>query len=263
MQREEDYWAASLGVELLPPDAPYRLTLHGEYKDGDFRSTRLFTVAGDVSLNRSFALLSRQQLVQNEEHAASRPGRSSRRSSLWGVAFRPVDSDALNVLAKFEWLDEENPPTGGVLSRDGRETRMIGLAELIWAPLRGFEFGARYATRFTDSELPIEQEEVRTLESRADYLGGRARFDLFSRVAVGFHTRLLLEHSTSQALWDAAPFLVIYPIDALQIETGYRFGDLRDPDFSVRGGHGFFVTIGARLTRRTVESVGEFWRERF
>ncbi len=263
VQQEEDYLAASLGAEFLPPDAPYRLALRGEFRDGDFRSTRLFTVAGDVALSRSFALLSRQQLVETEEKASSLSGVSSRRSSLWGVAFRPVDSDAVNVLAKFEWLNEKNPRFGGVFSRDGEETRMIGLAELIWAPQPGFEFGARYATRFTDSELPVDEEEVQALQSRADYLGGRMRFDLFSRVAVGLGGRLLLEHSTSEARWDAAPFLVVYPIDALQIEMGYRFGDLLDPDFSVSGGHGFFITIGARVTRRTVESIGDFWRERF
>jgi len=49
----------------------------------------------------------------------------------------------------------------------------------------------------------------------------------------------------------------------LQIEAGYRFGDLSDPDFSARGGHGFYITIGARVTRSTVENVAEFWREGF
>ena len=73
----------------------------------------------------------------------------------------------------------------------------------------------------------------------------------------------LLEHSTAETRWDAAPSLVVYPIDALQIEMGYRFGDLRDPDFSVNGGHGFFITIGARVTRRTIENVAGFWRDDF
>ena len=263
VQQEEDYWAASLGAEYLPPDAPYRLAFSGEFRDGDFRSTRLGFLAGDVSFGRSFALLSRQELVQTEESTSTRPGVSRRISSLWGVAFRPIDSDALNLLAKFEWLDHTNPRYGGVLTREGKETRLVGLAEMIWAPAPQLELGARYATRFTQSDLPAEEDEIRSLESRADYLGGRTRFDLFSKVAVGMDARLLVERSTSQTRWDAAPFLILYPIELLQIEAGYRFGDLMDPDFSARGGHGFYVTIGARVTRRTVESVADFWRDGF
>jgi len=263
VQQEEDYWAASAGAEYLPPDAPYRLAFSGEIRDGDFRSTRLGFLAGDVSFGRSFALLSRQELVQTEESASTRPGVSRRISSLWGVAFRPVDSDALNLLAKFEWLDVLNPRASGVLAKDGKETRLIGLAELIWAPVQDLEFGARYATRFTESHLPGEGEEIRSLVSRADYLGGRTRFDLFSKVAVGMDARLLIERTTSESRWDAAPFLIIYPIELLQIEAGYRFGDLTDPDFSAHGGHGFYITIGARVTRGTVENLAEFWRDGF
>ncbi len=53
------------------------------------------------------------------------------------------------------------------------------------------------------------------------------------------------------------------PTPQLEIASGYRVGDLRDPDFAVNGGHGFFVTLGARLTERFVDNVADFWRDRF
>jgi hypothetical protein len=48
----------------------------------------------------------------------------------------------------------------------------------------------------------------------------------------------------------------------LEVATGYRLGDLRDPDFAVDGGHGWFLTLGARLTEESLSSAAVFWRQR-
>ena len=37
----------------------------------------------------------------------------------------------------------------------------------------------------------------------------------------------------------------------------------RDPDFSVNGGPGWFLTFGAKLTERSAKNVAEFWRARY
>jgi hypothetical protein len=42
------------------------------------------------------------------------------------------------------------------------------------------------------------------------------------------------------------------------VAAGYRFGDLRDPDFAVRGGHGAFVTIGVRVTENVFPTAADF-----
>src|SRR5437016_14242959 len=65
LQTEGDYWSAGAGLELLPQHAPYRLTARAEVKDGALQSTRLATVAGDVTFDASLALLSRQEFSQN------------------------------------------------------------------------------------------------------------------------------------------------------------------------------------------------------
>ena len=41
--------------------------------------------------------------------------------------------------------------------------------------------------------------------------------------------------------------MVLLPMPQLEIASGYRVGNLRDPDFAVNGGRGFFITVGARL----------------
>ncbi len=37
----------------------------------------------------------------------------------------------------------------------------------------------------------------------------------------------------------------------------------RYPDFAVRGGHGWFVTLSARITERIFPTAADFWRPRF
>jgi len=51
-------------------------------------------------------------------------------------------------------------------------------------------------------------------------------------------------------------------VRGIEIAGGYRIGDLHDPDFAVRGGSGWFMTIGATLTEQSVSSVAGFWHSR-
>ncbi len=53
--------------------------------------------------------------------------------------------------------------------------------------------------------------------------------------------------------------MLFKPLGLFEVEAGYRFGDLRDPDFSVRGGNGGYITIGAGLDTRTLRAVRSLW----
>ena len=260
LQTEGDYWSAGAGVELVPKGAPYRLTARGEYKDGTLQSTRLATVAGDVAFASSLALLTRQEYFQN---ALPTVPLSRRVSSLWGLALRPAHTDRLNVLAKFQWTDDRNPLGGGVLVTRGEEHKMIGAAELIWTPLSGLELSTRYAVRRTQAARVYPDSTPQTLTAWADYIGGRVNLDLTRWVSLRSDGRLLVERTTGATAWDGAPALVLHPVAALEIAAGYRFGNLSDPDFSVRGGHGAFVTLSAALTEKLFPSAAAFWRARF
>lgn len=260
LQPEDDYWSGGLGLELLPADRPYRLSVRGEYKDGTLQSTRLVSVAGDVSLNRSLALLSRQQFTQN---ALSTAPLSRQLSSLWGLAFRPVRSDRVNMLAKLQWTDALNPLGTAVLTPQGDERKLIGAAEMIWTPTAALELTARYAVRRTEGAALYPDSTTQTLTAWADYAGGQMDIALSRWVRIRSDGRLLIQRSTGATTWDAAPALAFRPVNGLEVASGYRFGDLTDPDFSVRGGHGFFVTFTATITEKLFPTAAEFWRGRF
>jgi len=72
----------------------------------------------------------------------------------------------------------------------------------------------------------------------------------------------LHERTSGTSRWDAAPQLVLVPVRGIEIANGYRFGDLTDPDFSVRGGKGWFMTIGATITEQSLSTIAGFWGAR-
>lgn len=111
--------------------------------------------------------------------------------------------------------------------------------------------------------MAYEDGSQQRLRSHADYIGMRSQVDFAPWLAVRTEGRLLLERASGSQRWDLAPQLVLYPINALEVAAGYRFGDLRDPDFAVRGGHGLFLSFGIRVTERSFPTAADFWRHRF
>src|SRR5207245_1098284 len=120
----------------------------------------------------------------------------------------PATSDRLNVLAKLQWTDDRNPIGGGVLVPQGKEQRLIGAAELIWAPSPSLEFASRYAMRRTQADRVYADGTPQTLTAWADYIGGRMTLDMTPWLSVRSDGRLLVERTTGSTAWDGSPALV-------------------------------------------------------
>lgn len=263
VQNEEDYWSIGLGSEFVKSGSPLRMSARGEMRNGDVRSTRLLTIAGDASFSRSLALLSRQEVLGTAQSALGVRNRSHRYSSVWGLAYRPVESDALNLLGKVDWIDVANADGGGsVLTGPTGETRAIAAGEAIWRPLFGTEMAARYAFRRASGSVAASDGTMLPLMSTADFVGWRGSRRLRPNLEMRANGRLLIERATSSRRFDVAPELAFMPQPALEIVSGYRLGNLRDPDFAVDGGPGWFLTFGARISEGTVNSAADFWRQR-
>jgi hypothetical protein len=262
VQDEEDYWSVGLGTELLPKGKPYRLSGRAELRDGEQRSTQLFTAAGSFSFTPALALLSRQEYLQDNMVLTTGPQDSRRLWSLWGVAFRPTSSDRWNVLGKVEWLDVRNPQGGGVLASQGDEARMIMSGETIFEASARTELGARYAIRRARATLRYDDGLVQDVWSDSHFMAARARADWQYGLGARVEGRGLFEQTTNAVRYDLAPQAVFAPIPGVEFAAGYRFGTLKDPDFAVNGGQGFFVMLGAQVTERSLASAADFWFDR-
>ncbi len=258
---ERDRWSAGLGLEWLPADSAARFSARGEVHDGEERTGYRFDVAGDLPLGPSMSLLTRHDWSSDSWPGTSGDQQTRRDRSLVGFALRPVGSDAVNALAKLEWRRSADPLFGGdVLTQARDEARLIGSADAIWAPTEGMELAGRYAVRWsmTGDTLPGASD----LRSIAHYLGGRYGQTLRGPLSARLDGRVLLEGTTGTARWSATPSLVMRLSTQLELEGGWRMGDLRDPDFFAFGGSGPFAALGIRLTEGTLDSTASFWRER-
>ncbi len=262
LQAEEDYWSAGLGVDLTKQNAPYRLSGRVEYRDGALRSTQLATLTGDMSFRRSLALLSRHEAMRNDQRLDGRLLQGHRYSTLWGLAYRPARSDALNLLGKAEWIDENRGGYGGVFADATSNGRAIAAAEAIWQPIRIAEFGLRYAFRQTTTSVTASDGAKLTPKSSSNFVGARASVRVLPRVDVRADGRLVQHAASSARSFDLAPAIAVLPHRSLEVVSGYRVGDLRDADFAVNGGRGWFVTFGARVTEGSISSAADFWRQR-
>jgi hypothetical protein len=262
VQVEDDYWSFGAGAELLPLSKPYRASARAELREGELRSTRLFSAAGSLSFSEGLALLSRQEFVQDRMELSTGLRESRRLWSLWGLAFRPTRSDRWNLLGKVEWLDTYNPQASGVLTSEGDENRLIVAGEAVYEATARLELAGRYAVRRATTTLRDDTGLDQEVVSFAHFMGWRAQLDWRYGLGVRADVRSLLEQSTGALRYDVAPQLVFGLIPGLELGAGYRFGTLRDPDFAVSGGPGFFLTVGAQVTERTLESAADYWLSR-
>ncbi|HMU60806.1 MAG TPA: OmpA family protein, partial [Gemmatimonadales bacterium] len=263
LQQEENYWSVGAGAEYLPQLAPYRLSARAEFKDGDINSNRLLSLAGDVSLSSGLALLTRQNVLKTEQTNSDTTIVGHAYGSLWGVAFRPTRSNKLNVLAKFQWINVLNPNRGSVLGGSGEEGRTIVAVEGIYQPSAISEIAARVASRRSSSSLVASDGTSVALKSLADFVGVRGSLVVMPRLEARLDGRLLMERTSGESRYQLSPQLAFLPQQTLEVVTGYRFGDLQDPDFATDGGDGWFVTFSARVTEQSIASAADFWRQRF
>ncbi len=262
-QPEDDYTSVAVGTEYLPEGRPYRASFRAEDRSGSLSSTRLATLAGDIGFDGGFALLSRQEFVERDVFGSLTTRYTRERSSLWGVAYRPVTRSDIDILFKFGWKDAVNPFGSGVITSEGEESRLIGALEAIWRPTRDVELGARFATRSTTLGTPLTEATTIITRNQTDFVGVRGRWFANDWIGAELEARGLMSALAPGAIWDVAPSIVGRPLEALEVEVGYRFGDLQDPDFAVRSGDGLFLTLGTRITEDLVDSAAAFWRSRF
>lgn len=100
-----------------------------------------------------------------------------------------------------------------------------------------------------------------TVRSTSHFVGSSLEHHVRGRVWGRLDSRLLHVATTDDSRWSVAPAAVV-DLGQIEVEGGYRFGNLQDIDFSGRGGLGFFASIGVRLTEASVRSAAGVWRGR-
>jgi hypothetical protein len=262
VQAERDRWSAGAAVEWMPGDTAARLRLNGEiHGGGESRGSRV-DVAAERQLGAGVALLTRHDWWQDTRLTGQGEVFARRDRSMLGLALRPVESNALNLLGKVEYRRDENPLASGLTAGAvSGERRLIASTDAVWSVRAGQELAVRYALRWsqrTDSatlgDLP--------LSASSHFFGVRAEQTLRGGLRARLDGRLMVDPQGGARPWNLAPALVAALGDRVEVEAGYRFGNLSDPDFAREGGRGFYALIGVRFTESLLNRAGDFWRNR-
>ncbi|HET9983460.1 MAG TPA: hypothetical protein VFQ38_07730, partial [Longimicrobiales bacterium] len=268
VQDERNRWSVGAGLEWLPAGEQARFSFRGEAHDGQDRRGFRLELAGDAPLGASAALVTLHDWSRDRRLTAPGAPLAELDRSLLGFAFRPVRSDRLNGLFKLEYRRTVNPLAGTVLENtvagtSGRDARLIGAAEAVWAVAPETEIAGRYAMRWTESDLATGG--LQRIRLGAHFAGMRLERGLAvvsDRLRARVDGRMLMETESGAKTWNVAPSLA-WRLDArLELEAGYRFGDLQDADFGARGGQGLFAAMSLRFTEKSLKGPGAFWRER-
>jgi uncharacterized repeat protein (TIGR01451 family) len=261
-QTERDRWSAGAGVEYLPTDSALRFSARSEVHGGVEAQGYRIDVAGDLPIGASAAILTRHDWWQDNRNTGQGMQLARRDRSLLGLAMRPAQHNALNVLAKVEWRNTINPflAAGGLGSSAVQDRRLIGAADALWATRPGTEIGARYAVRW--ASRGDSTSALGTVSNLAHFGGARLQQSLRGPLSARVDGRLLLDATGRESRWNLAPALVAALGERVEVEGGYRFGNLSDPDFAQQGGRGFYATMGIRFTESVLSSAADFWRER-
>jgi hypothetical protein len=257
-QPELDRWSLSTGVEWLPGADRARMSLRGELQRGADRAGQRLELAGDAPLGGGAAVLTRHHWSTH-----SRPGTVADRGrddrSLLGLALRPVTSNAVDALVRAEWRRTENATAASVLGAGADDRRVIGGADVVWAPLRGTELAGRYAARLS-SVAALPGASPVSLE--AHFFGARAQQALTRRWSVRSDARAVHERRSGASAWSVAPSVALRLDRRFEVEGGYRLGTLRDRDFASGGGSGVFALLNIRFTEDDARTPAAVWRER-
>ncbi|HEU0013997.1 MAG TPA: SdrD B-like domain-containing protein [Longimicrobium sp.] len=262
-QMERERWATGAGLEYLPGGASARAALRGELHGGRDGEGHRVDFSADAPLGGGVAAwLGRVDLYRD-----LRPGGggadllSIRDRAVTGMAVRPFDSNALNLLMKLEWRRTLNPVAGGgVLGGRGVDRRLIGATDLVLGLRPGTELAGRYAVRWT--ALADSAAGVRETRTFAHFVGGRVEQQVRGPYAARFDARMLVTGHAHRMRWNLAASVVRQLGEGLELEGGYRWGALRDADFAREGGAGLYAALGIRFTEGLLGTAADFWRER-
>jgi len=231
-ENEPDALALSAGLEFLPID-DLKASTRVEYRDSSTNVSRLAELNLTYKLHRDLSLFTRGRYYDDRQAGA---GKSSKIGSVVGLAYRPVDFNRFNALAKGEYRRELQPAVDGRVSTDKYIFSMEGAYRVHDRAI----LAAKYAGKYTNSGRH---------HSYTDLTSVKLTYDVTDRFDVGLTYRLLINHRADTSTQGGAVELGYNVFKNVWLSLGYSFdrfdSDLSGDDYR---GEGPYVRIRAKFT---------------
>ncbi len=159
----------------------------------DTQDQYLSTVSLARKIDRDWTLLARNYLLYQNNHSAGT--RLEDRFQI-GAAWRPVDHNRWNALARYEFKTVRDAATNSAMPGDNYRAHIVSLHS-DYHPTRPWWFNGRAAAKMTtDKTLPSGQQDY-----SAYLLGGRATYEVTEKWDVGVMTSLIYSPQGLSRQW--------------------------------------------------------------
>jgi len=220
-QGEPDAFAIATGIEYLPGE-DVKMTSRLEYRDATNESSRLAEFSVAYKINPDYTLLFRERLFYNDLEAGSHT--TSR--TLAGVAYRPVESDRFNALARLEFKKDKDTASSAGYDSDA----YIASVEGIYQADRHTQITGKYAGKFVSDY---------GMNNYTDLVSARITRDIGERFDIGLEYRMLNSHKTGACLHGGSAEVGYRIFKNVWLSLGYSFDsfdtDLTGDNYSGRG----------------------------
>ncbi len=201
----QDYTAMHIAAAYLRQEN-YKLTGRCEVRLSPSETDQLFTTGGSLKLSKDYSLLATERYFktnQTEDDLAV------------GLAYRPVDNDRLNWLAKLWWK---------LLNSQGDdEQKFIASFHVNYQPLRMLEASGEYAMK----AARVAGDGT----SFTELLRGRLLWDINGKYDFNLHAGTLIQHDTGTFTLAYGPEVGRKIIRNIWVSAGYNFSGFFDRDF--------------------------------
>jgi uncharacterized repeat protein (TIGR01451 family) len=225
--------AATAGFEYLRKEDS-KLTGRVEVRTTDDNDHWLSTLGYAHKLDDCWTALSRSILDYNNLKTGGQ-GDVFRSRTQFGVAYRPVDSDVWNALARTEYKYEhdESDPTQPI-----ERHVVIFTAQINYQPLTNLTLSLRYAPK-----IVFEDDKLDHGTYDAHLVAVRAMYDLTKRWSVGLNGSAMFSGNEGGLQYALGPEIGFRAHDHVWISVGYNFTGFHDDDLSGDNytDHGVFI----------------------
>ncbi len=236
--RTDDHDAVSASLEYLPR-FPLRASLKGEYGEDANNLRKGFDFGVSYRLLRDLSMIAKGTNYRAESR--SQAGYTKQQDYMFGLAYRPVNVNWLNLISKVEHKVQDNQ----VVQPTNYYRATIVSAHASVEPLADVEIGMKYALK--SSREVVEGNSFSTV---SDFILCRPQYDLLQWMNIAGEVRILRQRGANDMKVGYSGEAGFVFVKNTMIAVGYNFQGYKDRDLTdyIYSTQGPYVTLRMKFT---------------
>ena len=205
-----DHNAYSLGLEYLPKD-PFKVSTKIEFGSDDTTKKMNYTFNADYRFKKDLSAILKYSLSEDDASSSS-----YQTISHWivGLAYRPVESNDVNIIGKFEYKENDNH----YVTPYDDSRAIISSVHAYFEPIRRFELGLKFAYK-----VALDGSDVYAITTHSSFYLARGTYDINEKMDVAAEFRTLMQVEANDMLYGYSAEVGYVVVKNLRLAAGYNF----------------------------------------